>query len=183
VPTLVVGDADSLAPADLARLRESGVPIELSPAAKDASDLELALLAAIERGATRLTILGALGGKRLDHALANVGLLAHPALEVRAAALLDATSRVTLLRAPADGSAARRPLPGRVGDLVTLLPLGEGVDGVTTHGLAYPLRDEPLFVGPARGLSNVRTAADAAVSLRRGLLLIIETAAPGGSCP
>ena len=30
--------------------------------------------------------------------------------------------------------------------------------------------------GPARGLSNVRTGADAAVAIRRGRLLIVESA-------
>jgi thiamine pyrophosphokinase len=51
------------------------------------------------------------------------------------------------------------------------------VEGVTTRGLAYPLLDEPLPVGPARGLSNVRSAPDAAVSVRRGLLLVVESPA------
>ena len=48
---------------------------------------------------------------------------------------------------------------------------------MTTHGLAYPLADEPLPPGPARGLSNVRVGADAAVVVRRGLLLVVETPA------
>jgi thiamine pyrophosphokinase len=53
--------------------------------------------------------------------------------------------------------------------------------GVTTDGLAFPLRDEPLAAGPARGLSNVRTGAEARVSLRSGSLLIVETHVPGGN--
>ena len=48
-------------------------------------------------------------------------------------------------------------------------------------GLRYPLRDEPLVTGPARGLSNVRVAPDAAVTVRRGRLLVVESApATGG---
>ena len=65
----------------------------------------------------------------------------------------------------------------RVGDLVSLLPLGDGVEGVTTSGLQYPLTDEPLPAGPARGLSNVRQEAAATVTVRRGLLLIVESPA------
>jgi hypothetical protein len=38
------------------------------------------------------------------------------------------------------------------------------------------LRDESLVVGPARGISNVRTSPDAAVTLARGRLLVVETA-------
>ncbi len=60
---------------------------------------------------------------------------------------------------------------------MSLLPLGAGVEGVTTRGLAYPLVDEPLPVGRARGLSNVRSTPDAAVTVRRGLLLVVESPA------
>ncbi|MBA2254511.1 MAG: thiamine diphosphokinase, partial [Chloroflexi bacterium] len=65
-PDLVVGDADSLLPEQLTALRASGVAIELSPVAKDATDLELAVRAATGRGATELVVLGAFGGDRLD---------------------------------------------------------------------------------------------------------------------
>ena len=146
--------------------------------AKDESDTELAILVALERGADEIVILGALGGARIDHALANVGLLAHPLLAGRRAALLDAGARVSFLRAPApDGSPVGRDLPGRIGGLVSLLPLGDGVEGVTTSGLQYPLTDEPLPAGPARGLSNVRQEAAATVTVRRGMLLIVESPA------
>ncbi|MDA8237076.1 MAG: thiamine diphosphokinase [Chloroflexi bacterium] len=172
-PDLVVGDADSLDAAGLAAVRAAGIPVELAPAAKDESDLELAVVAAVARGAARLTILGALGGPRFDHALANAWLLAHAALAGRAAVLLDGRARVRLLDASRGAVAVE--LPGAAGDLVTLLPFAADALGVTTVGLDYPLRDEPLAVGPARGLSNVRSGPEARVSLRGGRLLIIET--------
>lgn len=172
-PDLVVGDADSLGPSGLAAVRAEGIPVELVDAAKDESDLELALAAAVARGAVRLVILGALGGPRFDHALANVWLLAHPALAGRQAVLLDGTTRVRLLAASAEPAEA--DLAGRPGDLVSLFPVGADALGVTTDGLAYPLRDEPLRFGPARGLSNVRFGPLARVSLRSGRLLIVET--------
>jgi thiamine pyrophosphokinase len=169
---LLVGDADSIDPAELARLAASGVPIRRASREKDESDTELAILAAVELGAETIVVVGAFGGRRLDHALANVGLLAHPALARQPCVLLTAEGRVTLVTGP-----ATREVDGRVGDLVSLLPLGDGVTGVTTAGLAYPLRDEPLPVGPARGLSNIRTAEAARVTVRSGHLLIVETPA------
>jgi thiamine pyrophosphokinase len=185
-PALVVGDGDSLGESGLAEVRAAAIPLELAAAAKDESDLELAIIAAVARGARRLTILGALGGPRFDHALANAWLLAHPALGGRTAVLLDARTRVRLLSAgPADdATAAARTaviLAGSPGDLVSLFPFGEDAVGVTTDGLAYPLLDEPLRSGPARGLSNVRTGTEARVSLRSGRLLIVETRATGGA--
>jgi thiamine pyrophosphokinase len=169
---LWVGDGDSLRGDELEELRAAGVPIELAATDKDESDTELALLAAVARGATDVTILGGLGGPRLDHAIANVGLLAHPALQARAARILGDRSRVTLLTGP-----ATIELKGRIGDLVSLLPLGGDAEGVVTDGLRFPLRDERLEAGPARGLSNVRLTQVARVRLGRGRLLVVETPA------
>jgi len=174
---LWVGDGDSIGEDALAALESAGVPLERSPQDKDESDTELAILAALRLGQDDILILGALGG-RIDHTLANIGLLAMPELAGREAAILDACSRTVLVSAPGpDGAAVERLLPGRPGDLVSLLPFGPGVEGVTTRGLAFPLVDEPLPEGPARGLSNVRAAPDAAVIVRRGLLLVVESPA------
>jgi thiamine pyrophosphokinase len=169
---LVVGDLDSVDPAQLTALRARGIPIEWAPADKDESDTELAVAAALARGATSIVIVGGFGG-RLDHLLANVGLLALAQLTGVPTQLLDESTRVTLIRggeAPVD-----REFRGRVGDLVSLLPFGPGVEGVTTIGLAWALDDAALPVGPARGLSNQRTATVARVSVRAGLLLVVET--------
>jgi len=175
---LWVGDGDSIAEDALATLEASGVPIERSRPDKDESDTELAIRAAIRSGAAAILIVGALGGRRIDHALANIGLLAMPELGDRTVTILDGRSRIGLIRAPGpDGAPVERRLPGRTGDRVSLLPVGAGVEGVTTRGLAFPLIDEPLPPGRARGLSNVRTASDAAMVVRRGLLLVVESPA------
>ena len=79
-----VGDGDSLDAAARAELAASGVPMTLAPTDKDESDTELAVLAAIDRSATSIVLLGAHGGLRLDHALANVALLSMAELRDRA---------------------------------------------------------------------------------------------------
>jgi thiamine pyrophosphokinase len=170
-----VGDGDSLGTAGIEALRATGVPITMADADKDESDTELALLAAIDAGAADVTILGGLGGRRLDHALANIALLAHPGLVGRSARLLDATTRITLLT----GSGVPEPyrFEGRAGDLVSLFAYAGTVEGVTTDGLRYPLRDESLELGPGRGLSNVRLGTSAAISVRSGRLLVVESPA------
>jgi thiamine pyrophosphokinase len=122
-------------------------------------------------GAGAITFLGALGGVRIDHALANVALLEHPALGSRPATMYDErATRISLL-------AGVRDLAGRVGDLVTLLPLGGAAEGVVTAGLRFPLAGETLELGRSRGLSNVRTSPVARVSVESGRLLVIETPA------
>jgi thiamine pyrophosphokinase len=177
-----VGDGDSVDADILQELREGGVPVELAATDKDESDTELALRAAVHMGADPIVIIGALGGARVDHVLANVGLLAHPDLRGRHVVILDPEARVRLLSADpgAEGAASsstRLAIPGPVGALVSLVPFGDGVTGVTTTGLRYPLHDEPLPAGPARGLSNVRTSPDAAVAIHGGRLLIVESPA------
>jgi thiamine pyrophosphokinase len=173
-----VGDGDSLEPAALDRLRAEGVAIELVPTDKDASDTELAIGLALAAGASDVTVIGALGGPRLDHALANIGLLGLAAFDRIPGRLLDASARVSLIRAPGlGGEPVVTTLHGRPGDLVSLLTMGEDVTGVTTDGLKYPLRDEPLPAGPARGLSNVRERETATVTVRSGRLLVVESPA------
>ncbi|MCI0345929.1 MAG: thiamine diphosphokinase [Chloroflexi bacterium] len=167
-----VGDGDSLGLDGVEALRAAGVPVELVPQDKDESDAELAIATAVGAGASEVTILGALGGPRFDHALANAFLLAHPRLRGRRARILDAAARITLLSGP-----ARTVLEGRQGDLVTLLPLGADAVGVTTYGLTFALEDGVLEVGRTRGLSNVRAAQVARVELASGRLLIVESPA------
>jgi thiamine pyrophosphokinase len=168
---LWVGDGDSLGEAGIEALRAAGVPVELARVDKDESDTELAIVAAATAGASRVTILGALGGARVDHGLANVWLLAHRALTGRDVALLDDAARIRLL------SVGRHDLAGRIGDLVSLFPFGGDAGGLTPRGLRYPLTDEPLRSGPARGLSNVRETADAAIVVGSGEVLVVEIAA------
>ena len=112
--------------------------------------------------------MGAIGG-RLDHTLANVMLLAMPELAQVRTRIVDGATSVTLLRAGED-----EELRGAVGDLVSLLPLGGDVAGITTSGLEWPLHDATLSVGLARGVSNVMTDETARVSITGGLLLVVH---------
>ena len=166
---LWVGDGDSVGEAELAALAGAGIPIRRSSVDKDESDTELAVIAALEADPDRITILGALGGARFDHGLANVWLLAHPRLVGRDVRLLDASARIRLVGPGATD------LGGRIGDLVSLLPFAGDAAGVTTDGLRYPLRGEALRSGPSRGLSNVRDAADARLTVGSGRILVVET--------
>jgi thiamine pyrophosphokinase len=173
-PDVVVGDADSIEPAVLEGLEAAGARVRLLPTAKDASDTELAVAEARAAGAKAVTIVGALGGLRFDHALANVLLATGHRYAELELTLLDGTTRIRCLRANAGGGPGELVLTGRAGDLVSLFPVGTAV-GVTTQGLQYPLSGEALPAGTSRGLSNVRLAATAWVRLDEGTLLIVET--------
>jgi len=167
VPDLVIGDLDSLDPADLARWQELGVAIEQHPTDKDATDLELALEAAKRAGAGEVLMLGALGG-RLDQELANLMLLASPAF---AGLRLSLTSGATTAWIVRD----RITIPGAPGDTLSVLALSPSVEGLTYHaGLRWPLHGFRLAFGSSRGISNEMTASQAEITLRDGVLLVIH---------
>ena len=114
-------------------------------------------------------------GGRIDHALANMLLLAMPALRGCDACIAHGAERIVLV--DARFAPSERVIEGRAGDTVSLLPFGGNALGVHTDGLQYPLHGDSLYVGPARGVSNVMLAARAVVRVAAGMLLCITTQA------
>lgn len=167
-PTIVVGDLDSLDALPLQQLQEKGAQIIQAAVEKNETDTELAIQVAIEHGATSITLLGALGGERFDHTMANILLLA--GFETVPIRIVDGPSVCWVLRGP--GSSF---IDGRAGDLLSLLPLTGDATGVRTKGLYYPLDGETLYFGKPRGVSNVFVEERAEVVLEGGMLLVIET--------
>jgi thiamine pyrophosphokinase len=168
---LAVGDFDSVVPDALAMVEAGGAMVERHPEAKDETDLELGLAAALARCASHVVVVGGHGG-RVDHFLANALLLASPRFSRLRIEAHVGTSRITVVR-------ERAALDGAVGDLVSLLAVGGRATGVRTEGLAYPLRGEPLDPGSTRGVSNVFSEARASVSLEDGTLLAVQPGAGG----
>lgn len=167
-PDLLVGDLDSSEPALAPRFEAAGVLIRrYEHHVKVETDTELAVLAALDWRPGQVFLLGALGG-RLDHALANVLLLTHPALASTDVRLVDGDQEVFLAK-PGHWNI----LAGQRGDLVSLLPLGDDALGVRTTQLEYPLLGETLLEGRARGVSNLLLASEAAVRFDQGRLLVV----------
>lgn len=165
-PHAIIGDLDSLSGEQVARFKTAGAAIIQHPPEKDETDLELALRHCREIGASSIHILGALGG-RIDQTLANILLLMLPALRDIRIQIVDGDQSVRLLR-PGD-----HVISGARGDTISLIPLA-AAEGITTGGLQYPLADDALPVGPARGISNVMLLDEAEVIFRRGLLLLVH---------
>ncbi len=171
-PDLLIGDMDSINPTTLEILqKQPELEVRRLPVEKDETDLEMGLYAALERGATEITIIGGLGG-RLDHTLGNLYLLAAPQLQQTGLKLriLGQREEIFLLRA-----GEKRAIEGQPGELLSLFPFAGDATGVSTANLYYPLDNETLLFGPTRGISNVFTASSAQISLENGLLLIVHT--------
>lgn len=166
-PHVVVGDMDSLDDETRVWLESRSAEFIQHPRAKDETDLELALRLAQERGADEIIILGAFGG-RVDQFLANVLLLTQEDPEPsRGMKIVDAGSEMWVGKGN-DG------IKGKKGDTVSLIPLDQEVEGITTSGLEYPLEDETIERGSTRGISNVMLGERASVSWSYGTLLIVH---------
>ena len=162
----LVGDLDSLSPTTLEAVERSGADVERHPTAKDESDLELALMAALALDPARILVLGGADG-RLDHLLGELHLLA-----------ADAFSRVEIDAQL--GAAAihvvhgERVLMGAAGELISLFALHGPATGVVTEGLVYELRNEVLTPGSSRGLSNTFAASQARIIVGGGVVLAVR---------
>jgi len=197
-PHHVVGDFDSLSDGELHVLAANGAQLHRHSPRKDETDLELALLVAagmfttegtentetkrnlsfvfvpsvisVVQEVKEIMVLGALGG-RTDHMLANMLLLAMPALKGIHVIIAHGNERLFLIDARDAATSAN--IYAQPGDRVSLIPFGDDALGVSTDGLEYPLRDESLFIGPARGISNVMLGGKATVQLQQGMLLCV----------
>ena len=179
IPTILIGDMDSIDEADLADFKEfkkNGENVEVikvSPE-KDATDTELAFDIALKKGADEIIILGALGG-RMDHALANLSLLIRTKVvngnrrkKVRVK-IVDERQEIALLDV-----GVKNRIGGNLGDTVSLLSLEGDAEGVITNDLKYPLSDAVLSHFSPLGVSNVVSGADPWVLFKKGLLLLIR---------
>lgn len=167
MPYVVIGDLDSISSRNLERVTSAGGEIVRFPVQKDETDLELALKYAARAGATEIVILAALGG-RLDQTLANLFLMALPALAEIDVRVVEGKQEAFLIRAGQEALVRGKP-----GDILSLIPLGRDAEGVTARGVTWPLDDETLRFGLARGVSNELVEERARVSVREGWLLCV----------
>jgi thiamine pyrophosphokinase len=158
-PDVIVGDLDSVHPDTLTHFR--GVAIH-EDRDENATDLEKAVVWAIEQACEEIVIVGALG-RRLDHTVGNLGVL--PKFHKRAAIrVVDALGEMSYIGRQYEFAA-------RPGDVVSLVPLNR-CTGITTTGLRYALRGEALELGTRDGTSNVVVSSPVGVRVERGHLLL-----------
>jgi thiamine pyrophosphokinase len=159
---LAIGDFDSATQEAIEAARRA----ERHPVDKDATDLELALRAALAWQPRHILVVGGIEG-RLDHLLGELLVLGADELAgIQVDAVLG-DALVHVIR-------GERVLSGSEGELISLFALNAPAMGIETEGLAYPLRGETLVPGSSRGISNVFAAREARISLERGLLLAVR---------
>ena len=195
VPELIIGDFDTvdekllnryekqlteadkkLAEADnqAAEVDRQSVRIIRHPSHKDQTDTELALYCAKEDNASRVTILGATGS-RLDHVLANIGLLLYACRSGMDAAIIDEHNRIRLLTSEYGVNEVTIDKAEQYGTYVSLIPVTPVVSGVITKGLLYSLDNAVIEQGNGLTVSNEIIEKTARIQIESGAVLIIES--------
>ena len=163
-PDLIVGDFDS------APQPKTAQETIVLPHVKDDTDTQYAARWLLEQGYDEITLLGALGGARLEHTLANL-----------ATGLYLAKNGVSVLLAD-ERSELRFLTPGRALVLahhdwkfLSLFPMEGTLTGVCLRGVKYRLEDAVLTNRVPLGVSNEFAAPEAEISLTQGILMITQT--------
>jgi thiamine pyrophosphokinase len=162
-PELWTGDFDSVS--DELASAWPDVPREIFPAGKDKTDGELAVQAAIDRGATSLVLAGAFGGPRADHAFLHLAL----ALRLAEAGL------PTLLTSGAQEGCPL--LPGATdfdfaaGTLFSVLGFSD-LTGLSVSGARWPLDRITMAFGSSLTISNEVTR-DLRIEVGSGRALLL----------
>lgn len=176
VPHVVLGDFDSLDQSAVREAERAGVLVLKYPVEKDKTDTELALDFLLEHGFNEATLLGALGGPRLDHELSNIFLLEKYIKQGLRVTIVDRDVFMAVLSGH-DERWCRIDVPGNKGDWVSLFPITELVMGVTLHDLKFPLSNATLHRGSTLSVSNEVSGPRPRVELQDGILLLVVTKA------
>lgn len=157
-PHKIIGDLDSIP--DELLLKYSNVPVQKFSILKDESDLELAIKSVYHPNIEKITIFGALE-KRLDHTLANLHLIR------RYPRKIWIETETELIWAICDDfEMACKP-----GQIISFIPMGEPVIGVSSSGLKWELK-EAVLDKSFFSLSNVCLGSFIKMTLKRGDLIV-----------
>jgi thiamine pyrophosphokinase len=167
LPHIIIGDNDSLSEKTRKALHNKPIVWKVFKKEKDETDSELALQYIVEEGYKDILVFGLLG-TRIDHFLTNIFILAELKEKGINVLFLEGNQEIQVI-------GEKIHLKGNAGDLISLIPLKGDASGVSTTKLQYPLKNEQLFFGYSRGISNVMTDKTATVTIKKGLLLVIHS--------
>jgi thiamine pyrophosphokinase len=169
IPHLIIGDMDSVNSEIRDYYRRLNIPFKLYPKEKDKTDFHLAMEEIVCHDIKEISIYG-ISGTRLDHTIGALGVIRKFVKDnkiefVRISLGENSTGYVfkDILN-----------IYGKEGDIVSLLPLTDKVQGIYTQGLKYPLEDGTLDFEESLGVSNEILESPCSVKIKGGVLLAIH---------
>jgi thiamine pyrophosphokinase len=163
-PDAIVGDMDSVHAETRAKFQHVRT---FESSNEETTDLEKAIAWTIRQKYDHIIVVGA-AGKRLDHTIGNLGVIArfYPDAIVRIVDDIGETlfvGRELIFEAPLHST-------------VSLIPLTR-CEGITTTGLEYGLDNELLELGVREGTSNIVVANPVSIKVKKGNLLLYKVIA------
>ena len=162
IPDLLIGDFDTIG--QVPNVCETIT----FPCEKDYTDTELAIMEAIKRGYNAFIICGALGGKRIEHTVANIKLCESYAIKGYDITLTDGNYFVKSIHN------SKIEFSDDEKGFISVFSLSGKAEGVTIKGLKYTLENAFLdFSNPTLCVSNEFIGTKSTVSVDNGTITII----------
>ncbi|MEK7597749.1 MAG: thiamine diphosphokinase [Patescibacteria group bacterium] len=161
IPNVIIGDMDSIDPKLLKKFKSIKYPRK-----KDKTDFELSIDYCLKNKFQEIIIFGILGD-RIDHLIANIFLLAKVQTENQSIKIkiIEGKKEIFILNKEIN-------INGKVGDEISIIPVSEKLEGITTNGLYYRLIDDTLLFGSTRGVSNIMNKTAAKITISKGVALV-----------
>lgn len=158
-PKVIIGDLDSY------KVTGNETAAVIHDKDQETNDLEKALDWALKYSANDIIVFGATG-KRLDHTLKNLSVLLQFDPKFDSIVLMDDYAVMKIIQSPFKGMF-------EPGTILSLFPLSGKVEGITTRGLKYPLKNEDLENGIRDGSSNEAIEKTVEIEFKKGDLLLL----------
>ena len=156
-PDYALGDFDSIG--------EEYKEVEKFNPEKDNTDTEIAFFKAVELGATEIVFLG-VTGTRLDHVMANLGLLREALERGIEAYIIDNNNKIYLKN---KGTTLKKEF----GDYISFQAFGSPVNNFSIKGSKYELYNHKLLIGDSLCVSNEFIDEYIDISFEKGEVLVI----------
>ncbi|MDD2481705.1 MAG: thiamine diphosphokinase [Lutispora sp.] len=165
-PDLILGDFDSSDNEYLEHYKNLGIKMERYPKDKDKTDSHLCILKALDFS-YEIILIGATGS-RLDHTMANISLLKLGLDKGVDIYIADSQNEIYLINKSIT-------IKGKPGELFSLLPISQSVEGICVYGAKYELNEAVMEIGDPYGTSNLFKKENVNIKIRSGYLLVIKS--------
>ena len=162
-PDLILGDFDSTA-----------CPVEKNPIVlpkeKDDTDTHYAARLAVQKGFSSVLMLGALGGKRPEHTLANLSTGLWLTKQHVKVVLANETTQIQYVTSEFPARLEHDP-----NIYFSVFPMGEAAQAVSEKNAKYEVENAELTNDFPVGISNETKPGGSIVSVHKGVLLLLCT--------
>lgn len=165
-PDILLGDFDSIDKKVLHYFKSKNSITKTFPPEKDFTDTEAALLEAVRQKPSEIVFLGCTG-TRLDHVMANLGLLKRCLDKNIKASIVDENNIITLHNEDFI-------IRGNFGETFSLHAFGNNVKSLSIESAKYELNNYDLAFGDPRTVSNEFLNSEVHITFKSGILILFR---------